>query len=389
MLEAWLQRLVALRGELSLCAEPAGQEARTAALIAAFFRSHGLGQVQSAGSGNGLLIRVGGSAADPSACRVVLRCELDALAIPDVREVSGRTIELAHSHRCGHDGHMAIVAGAGVRFFFDPVEGVDLYLLFQPSEETGTGAREVLSGGELASLAPRLIMGIHNLPGLPLGEVVLRPGVFASASCGWSARLTGRTAHAAQPEEGLPPTGAVTALAAYLESMPQRQSALEEPLKVTVIHLRVGQPAFGTSPGEGVVMATFRAWSDGVLTKAMARADDFAKHLARAWGLTCEVARHEDFPATVNDPGFTRLLGDCLARSGRPHIVREFPFPWSEDFGNYASVAPLLFFGLGSGIDCPALHHPDYVFPDALIPEGAEIIHTFLKDCFQKGGGCP
>lgn len=381
---AWKRRLTTLRRRLGRCAEPSGQEVRTARMIEAFFRRHGIGEVELLAGGHGLLVRIGGGEIGHLARKVVLRCELDALPIPQQWQVAGRTHTRGCSHRCGHDGHMTIVAATGVRFFLDPSPGVELILLFQPAEETGEGARKIVEGGWLASLAPRMIVGFHNLPGVPSNEVVLRPGVFAAASCGWSARLTGRTAHAAEPQAGISPTAAVVNLASFLESLPQRSTALEAPVKVTVVHLRVGQAAFGTSPGEGVVMATFRAWSDEALERMLEEADRFASRLAGVHGLACELSRPEPFPATVSNPALTEGFRDFLQRSGRRHLVREAPFPWSEDFGNYASVAPLLFFGLGAGIDTPALHHPDYEFPDALISEASGIIHEFISDFFRS-----
>ena len=383
----WPRRLVALRRRLGRCAEPAGREARTADTIAQFFSRHGIGEVLRSPGGHGLIVRIDGGVGDRPVRRVVLRCELDALPIPQQWAALGRTLTRGHSHRCGHDGHMAIVAGTGVRFFHDPVPGVELILLFQPAEETGEGARGILEGGLLASLVPNVIMGFHNLPGVPLGEVVFRPGAFAAASCGWSARLTGRTSHAAEPEKGRSPTLAVMGLAGYLESLSQRSGALEAPLKVTVIHLQVGQVAFGTSPGEGIVMATFRAWSDELLARVMAEADEFAVRLAGAHDLTCELERIEAFPSTISDPILVRRLADFLERSQRRHRVREAPLAWSEDFGNYASLAPLLFFGLGAGTDTPALHQPDYDFPDTLIPEAVGMIHEFIRDLFQTEEG--
>jgi amidohydrolase len=382
---AWPQRLVTLRRRLGRCAEPSGKEARTAEVIEGFFRRHGLGDVVHLSGGHGFFVRGLCGPGGANARRVVLRCELDGLPIPQTWQAGQRSITRGHSHRCGHDGHMAIVVATGVRCFLDPPPGVEPILLFQPAEETGEGALKIVEGQELAGLTPHMVMGFHNLPGVPMNEVVLRPGVFAAASCGWSARLTGRTSHAGEPEKGRSPTAAVLHLAGFLESLAQRAAALEEPVKATVIHLRVGQAAFGTSPGEAVVLATFRAWSDEKLDRVMREADGFAMRLAAAHDLGCVLSRHEPFPCTVSDPALTARLEDFLRRSGRPHRVREAPFPWSEDFGRYASLAPLLFFGLGAGMDAPALHHPEYVFPDALILEASEMIHDLFKDLSSWG----
>ncbi len=384
MRASWIRRVEALRRRLGQCAEPSGREVRTAATVESFFRRHGIGTVERLDGSGGLLVRIPGGPGRAPARRAVLRCELDGLPIPQTWEARGRAHVREHSHRCGHDGHMAIVAATGVRFFQDPPPGVELVLLFQSAEETGEGARRIVDGQALAALAPRMIVGFHNLPGVPLDEVVLRPGVFAAASCGWSARLTGRTSHAAEPERGRSPTAAVLSLAGFLEAIPGSRADREASVKATVVHLRVGQVAFGTTPGEGVVMATFRAWSDWDLERVIQEASAFAMELAAGHGLGCELARHEPFPATVSDPVLTGRFQEFLERTGRRHRQIETPFLWSEDFGRYAALGPLLYFGLGAGEGTPALHHPDYVFPDLLIPEAAEMIHEFLRDYFGQ-----
>ncbi len=343
----WLDRLATLRHQLELCAEPSGQEWQTRSLLEGFFQHHGIGRMSRPETGSGLFVRIPGDPeGSPNPC-VVLRSELDALPIPRPGDASHTP--LSHSHRCGHDGHMAMAVGVGVQFFLRPVPGLDLVLLFQPAEETGQGASEIVAEGTLASLAPMAILGFHNLPGVEAGKVVVRSGTFASASCGWSSTWTGRTAHAAEPEKGLSPTAAVTTMSSWLEALPQRTSPLDEPLKVTVIHFRVGKRAFGTAPGDGEVLATFRAWSKSLLDEALTHADRFAAKLASAHGLACRVDRHELFPATVNDPELTCRFVQYLRNEGTMLEEPSTPFAWSEDFGNYAAVAPLLFFGIGAG----------------------------------------
>ncbi len=154
------------------------------------------------------------------------------------------------------------------------------------------------------------------------------------------------------------------------------------PKRLAALRRRLGRCAepSGKEARTAEVMATFRAGSDVVLEGLLREADGFATRLAAAHDLGCVLDRHEPFPSTVSDPSLTARLLDFLRRTGRPHRVREAPFPWSEDFGRYASLAPLLFFGLGAGMDTPALHHPGYVFPDALTLEASEMMHDFLMN---------
>jgi len=146
---------------------------------------------------------------------------------------------------------MAIVAGLAERLHTHRPESGSVILLFQPAEETGEGADRVLSDSKFDQIQPDYVLALHNLPGYPLGQIIVREGVFASASSGLRIHLKGKTSHAAEPETGNSPALAVAQLIQVLSSIPQYYTSLHEPAQATVIHAKVGDVAFGTSPGEG------------------------------------------------------------------------------------------------------------------------------------------
>jgi metal-dependent amidase/aminoacylase/carboxypeptidase family protein len=262
-------------------------------------------------------------------------------------------------------------------------------LLFQPAEETGEGAARVIADPQYPSIAPDFVFALHNLPGFELGSVILRDEFFASASQGLIIELQGASSHAAEPHLGCSPALAVASLIQSLSASPQIHTGLHEAAQVTIVHARVGDVAFGTSPGYGVVMATLRTHAPGVMESLASRCLDLAQGIGRAHGLGITCRWTEEFPATVNDSRAVVHVRSAASACLLPVIEAAVPFPWSEDFGHFTSRHPGALFGLGSGTDHPPLHHPAYDFPDELLPTGVRllvrVIHEALGDTASLG----
>jgi len=193
--------LAELRRRLHRRAEVSSKEERTAALIAeamsGFDRGTGPDQVLRGLGGHGVAFTFSGKEEGPT---VLLRCELDALPIPETIALEHGSADPAASHKCGHDGHMATLVGVAADLAERPLARGRAVLLFQPAEETGEGAARVIADPQFTLIAPDFAVALHNLPGRPLGSVVVRRGAFNCASVGLIARLRGRTSHAAEPE---------------------------------------------------------------------------------------------------------------------------------------------------------------------------------------------
>ncbi|NJM93389.1 MAG: M20/M25/M40 family metallo-hydrolase [Cytophagales bacterium] len=150
---------------------------------------------------------------------LMLRCDMDALPLSEARELPYRSQNPGCAHLCGHDGHMALVVAAFVRTLLEGSSKGKLSLLAQPAEETGQGAAQVIASPAFQALKPDFIFGWHNLPGFPLGQLVYKGGVFASASCGLTVEQLGKTSHAAEPENGLSPREALAQLMIELPTL--------------------------------------------------------------------------------------------------------------------------------------------------------------------------
>ncbi len=307
---------------------------------------------------------------------VMVRCELDALPLPD---------GTGACHGCGHDGHMAIVAGLAARLGARPLERGSALLLFQPAEETGSGAAAVLADPEFRKVKPDFAVALHNLPGFPLGGVILKPGVFASASSGVTVRLTGLRSHAGEPQKGRSPALAVAQLIQAFSAVPQFNAGLFQAAKVTVIHAVLGARAFGTSPGEAVVMATLRAADPDVMGRLFKACEELASGTAAAFNLEMSFHREEEYPPVINDPICVNAVGKAAERLGMTVVNAGEPFPWSEDFGHFSGNFPGVLFGLGAGEEAAPLHHPDYAFPDELLPIGIELLLETVRQLCLDG----
>ncbi len=358
-----LARAVALRHALHRAPELSGQEAETAAHVAGLMRDLGAEVVEGLG-GTGVAAVFGAGARG-----LLIRCELDALPIVETGAPEWRSERPGVAHLCGHDGHMSILyAVARVLSGRDP--GCRVILLFQPAEETGAGARAVLADPQFAALGADMAISLHNLPGLPLGAVALQAGPVNCASRGLKIRLTGRTSHASEPEKGVSPgvalAGLIPALGALSRDLPVSDPGFR---LATVTHARLGAPTFGVAPGEAEIFVTLRT----LLDEQMAALDTEARTLIAAASerFGCEVTVHEAFGHCVNAPEAVAILQAACA--GLPKTAEGVPMRASEDFGLFGRVMPAAMLFLGSGETCPALHAPDYDFPDGLIEVGAAI----------------
>ena len=325
---------------------------------------------------------------NPQAPTIAFRADTDALPI---------------GHRCGHDGHTTILLRLAeevdklISLSVDKASdniSTNILLLWQPAEETGEGARAVLGSGILQQYDIRAFYALHNLPGYPLGTVVLCPHTFAAASTGVIYHLDGRETHASTPELGINPGLAVAEIINRFNGFNGAGAPAEhydgEFRQSTLICVRVGQPAFGTSAGHAEVMFTLRAFTNLAMDSLLAEANAAVDEVAQRYGLTVSRMLQEPFRATENNEDCVNMLmRQCVCddatntnantQSRINAIIKETPFRWSEDFAEYLQYFKGAMFGIGSGERHPELHHPSYEFPDELIELAAQFFLRLLR----------
>lgn len=310
---------------------------------------------------------------------VIFRAELDALPIREVSDLDYISVNPGVAHLCGHDGHMAILAGLAQKIAGDPPGSGKVVLLFQPAEEVEQGAADVMEDPEFRNIEPDYIFALHNIPGSARHKVLLRSGSFAAASRGMTIRLTGKTSHAGEPEKGINPAYAISGIIGRLKQLNEDPSRFRDVTFSTVIHILLGEISFGTSPGYAELRVTLRAFENRDMDQLTEQTERIVAEIARKEKLGHEISFSEVFPATVNDETCVELIRQSAEEHHLPYEYLEKPFRWSEDFGYYTEKYRGGYFGLGSGEKQPALHNPDYDFPDELIGTGIMLFYAIYK----------
>ena len=240
-------------------------------------------------------------------------------------------------------------------------------LLFQPAEETGVGAQAILEDERWSEIRPDYAFAYHNVPGRPLGEIGLCPGHGNCASRGMRILLEGKSSHAAAPEDGLSPAGAMADLIRILPSLGGGIIGDDDFALCTLTHARLGEPTFGVAPADGELLATLRTTTN---ERMEALISSTLSELERAKGnLKAETEWHDVFPAVFNDYDASCIARKAAADLGLAIRDMDAPMRWSEDFGRIGrdgAKAALLY--IGSGENQPQLHNPDFDFPDTLLP---------------------
>ena len=351
-----------LRRRLHGCPELAGREAATMNAIADFLKEHTSLRLERR---EGWLLAVHEEGAQLPA--IGFRADMDAIPCAG-----------GARHGCGHDGHSAILCGLGLALEGRRVGG-NVYLIFQPGEETGEGARMICRSWPGLKKLSR-IYGLHNIPGYPAGTLLLRRDCFACASCGLIIRIQGRPAHAAYPEEGANPAALLSRLVLETPGMIQDiLSGSSRLLMCTVVGLRAGGENFGLSASEGSLCLTLRAHRQSDLEALRRRIEDFARAGCEETGMTCSLELRDVFPDTVNDLAVTETAAQIWSQAGMPVRWLDAPMRWSEDFGWYLKEVPGMFFGVGAGENHPGLHTEDYTFNDSVIAPAVDAFIALMQ----------
>lgn len=377
--------LTAFRRELHRFPEISGEEEQTARRITAALAAIEPTEVLTGLGGHGVAAVFDSGQPGPT---VLFRAELDALPIHELNDIPWQSTIPGKGHLCGHDGHMTLLLALGRLLHRQPVKTGRVVLMFQPAEEDGSGARAVVADPAFAQIAPDWAFAIHNEPGRPLGHVSTRVGLINCASKGLAIHLSGKTAHAATPEDGTSPAQALARLIPPLTALGTGGDLDANPdgefRLVTITHMTMGEPTFGISPADAVLYATLRTGQDADMEALDAAARKLATAEAARDGLSLRFEDHDVFAASINHPEATQVARAAMTAIGVDHSEYGLPMRASEDFGVFGQGAKAAMLCLGSGMDHAALHNPDFDFPDDLIPIGAGIFNRIARDLLDS-----
>lgn len=373
------KNLIDIRKELHSLPELSGSELNTAKRISDYLSDSNPDQIIESVGGTGIIAEY--LSYEPSISKsILIRAELDAIAIEEKTGMSHQSQEKGVMHGCGHDGHMTILLALAQKLKDQRFEDINVYLLFQPAEETGEGAEEILSDERFKNLKINHAFALHNIPGEQENNILLKGDVFAVASCGIEFKFTGKSSHAAHPEDGVNPSQAISNFLVEADKQLSQFRSKDALNKAVNTFIKLGEPAFGISPGIGRVGFTLRSKSDQELDEALKELIRLAEKINNLFQIDITHEIKEPFAATVNSSKGNEIVKKAAVKLGMSIKELDAPYAWSEDFGEFRKKCPITLFGLGAGVQSEPLHSDKYDFNDKLISVGADLFYTIIQE---------
>ena len=365
----FLAELTALRRDIHAHPELAFDEYRTADLVASELESYGL-EVQRGIARTGV---VGVLRAGSSGRMIGLRADMDALPLPELNEFPHRSKHAGKMHGCGHDGHTAMLLGAARHLAAHPdFDGVAVFI-FQPAEESEGGAAVMIEDGLFERFPVESVYGLHNWPGIPVGEMAVMPGPVMAGTCGFEIVVRGHGCHAAMPHQGVDAIVAGAQLVQALQTVVSRNLHPCESAVVSVTQFHAGE-AWNVIPEEVVLRGTIRSFKSEVQETVERAIERLCSGIAAANGAQISVHFDHRYPATVNSLNEANFCREVAAEvlGGDKVLTDVLPSMGAEDFAYMLREKPgcYVWLGNGPGTGGCTLHNPHYDFNDDILGLG-------------------
>lgn len=355
------------------------EEERTSDLIAKLLTDWGI-QVHR-GLGQTGVVGVIKNGSNPRA--IGLRADMDALPMTEHNTFAHASQWSGKMHACGHDGHTAMLLAAAKHLASSRQFDGTVYLIFQPAEEGGAGAREMMRDGLFESFPMEAIFGAHNWPGLAVGEFAIKSGPCFASSNEFSITISGKGAHAAMPHLGIDPVPVACQMVQAFQTIISRNKRPIDAGVISVTMIHAGE-ATNVVPDHCTIRGTVRTFTLEVLDMIERRMKEIAQHTSAAFGASCTFDFRRNYPPTINHPAETEFARQVMSELVGPDRVHEFdPTMGAEDFSFFLQEKPGAYFVIGNGdgthrdsghgMGPCMLHNPSYDFNDALIPIGASL----------------
>ena len=313
---------------------------------------------------------------------IALRADIDALPILEETGLEFSSQNKGVMHACGHDLHMTSLLGAAkiLKEEENKLKGT-IKLIFQPAEEIGEGAKEIIKTGLVSDV--EAFIGYHNMPTLQAGVIGLREGGVMAAVERFEILINGQGSHAAYPQEGRDPILATSAIVQNLQQIVSRNVSPLEAAVISVTHIEAGN-TWNVLPSEARLEGTIRTFDNEVRALVKSRFRDVIEFTAKTYGVQAEIKWLMEADLTFNDFELTQLLRKATEKWHNRVIYPE-PSSAGEDFANYREQAPSVFAFIGSnGPKASGLHFADMIVQDEALEVAVEYYihsaHQLLKE---------
>lgn len=353
------------------------EEYRTAAFVASKLKEFGVDEIVTSFGGTGVVGVIHGQN-NTSGRSIGFRADMDALPIQEVNDLPHASTIPGKMHACGHDGHTSMLLGAAK--YLAETRNFDgkIVLAFQPAEEGGGGARAMIDAGLMDKWNVEEIYGMHNMPGLPIGEFAVRTGPQMACPDKFEIIVHGKGGHGAMPHKSVDSTLVAAQIVVALQSIASRNINPLENIVVSVCGFRTETDTYNVIPNTVRLRGTVRTFEKDVQSFVRARIDALTKSTADGYGAVAEVTHMSGPPPLVNHERQADFAAEiALSVCGVAHRNFE-PSMGGEDFSEMLLERPGAYLFVGNG-DSADLHNPSYEFNDDVIPVGCSWFVTMAE----------
>jgi len=388
----WQSEIQAIRRDLHAHPELCYEEQRTADVVAQALQKWGIPVHRGLG-GTGVVGIITGRT--PGSVAIGLRADLDALPMQELNTFAHASQHPGKMHGCGHDGHTAMLLSAARYLAQHKNFDGTVYVIFQPAEEGGAGAKRMMDDGLFEKFPMQAVFGMHNWPGLPVGHFGLTAGPIMASSNQFRITVRGKGAHGGMPHLGVDPVMTAVHIAQALQSIVTRNRHPLEAAVLSITQIHTGS-ADNVIPTDAEMRGTVRTFTVETLDMIEQRMREVIQHSAAAMGAEADFSFIRKYPPTINHPGESAFCANVMREIVGTEQVDEHVTPTmgAEDFAFMLQEVPGCYVWIGNGtgdhrdaghgLGPCMLHNGSYDFNDELLPLGATYWVKLAENWFKR-----